>query len=81
MSSSAVDAAAPTHVQGLRAPQDEIQLSALASQSLGSTQLDPQVRAARLAEIKTAIDAGAYETPQLLEAAIEKMLVAWSQGR
>jgi anti-sigma28 factor (negative regulator of flagellin synthesis) len=72
-----VAAAAPS---GLQAPRDEIMISD-AARSLGELQMDPQVRAARLAEIKTAIDSGTYDTPQRLEAAIEKMIVAWSQGR
>jgi anti-sigma28 factor (negative regulator of flagellin synthesis) len=72
-----VAAAAPS---GLQAPRDEIMISD-AARSLGELQMDPQVRAARLAEIKTAIDSGTYDTPQRLEAAIEKMIIAWRQGR
>jgi anti-sigma28 factor (negative regulator of flagellin synthesis) len=74
---SGVAAAAPS---GLQAPRDEIMISD-AARSLGELQMDPQVRAARLAEIKTAIDSGTYDTPQRLEAAIEKMIIAWRQGR
>lgn len=72
---SGVAAAAPS---GLQAPQDEILISD-AARSLSEMQMDPQVRAARLAEIKTAIDAGTYDTPQRLEAAIEKMIAAWGR--
>ena len=42
--------------------------------------MDPQVRAARLAEIKSAIEAGTYDSPQRLEAAIDKMIAAWGRG-
>jgi anti-sigma28 factor (negative regulator of flagellin synthesis) len=73
---SEISAAAPTNLQ---APQDEILISD-AARSLSDMQLDPQVRAARLAEIKTAIDSGSYDTPQRLEAAIDKMIVAWQRG-
>jgi anti-sigma28 factor (negative regulator of flagellin synthesis) len=51
-----------------------------AAQSLSAAQMDPQVRAARLAEIKSAIEAGTYDSPQRLEAAIDKMIAAWGRG-
>jgi negative regulator of flagellin synthesis FlgM len=34
----------------------------------------PEVRAERLAQIKAAIEAGTYETPEKLEAALSKLL-------
>ncbi len=68
-----------TPAAGVQAPRDEVVISD-AAKSLSSLQLDPQVRAARLAEIKSAIDAGTYDTPQRLEAAIDKMIAAWGRG-
>ena len=63
---------------GVQAPRDEVVISD-AAKSLSGLHLDPQVRAARLAEIKSAIDAGTYDTPQRLEAAIDKMISAWAR--
>jgi anti-sigma28 factor (negative regulator of flagellin synthesis) len=73
---SAASGVAATGAAGIQSPKDEIMISD-AARSLSEMQMDPQVRAARLAEIKSAIDAGTYDTPQRLEAAIEKMIVAW----
>ncbi|WP_197443547.1 flagellar biosynthesis anti-sigma factor FlgM [Maioricimonas rarisocia] len=53
-------------------PQDEVDISSAAR--LLDQLNDPQVRAARLAEIKAAIDAGTYETEDKLEAALDKLL-------
>ncbi|WP_231754304.1 flagellar biosynthesis anti-sigma factor FlgM [Caulifigura coniformis] len=64
---------------GVQVPRDEVQISD-AARSLSAAQIDPQVRAARLAEIKSAIEAGTYDSPQRLEAAIDKMIAAWSRG-
>jgi len=74
--SNAVNAAPPS---GVQVPQDEVLISD-AARSLSAAQIDPQVRAARLAEIKSAIDAGTYDSPQRLEAAIDKMIAAWGRG-
>jgi anti-sigma28 factor (negative regulator of flagellin synthesis) len=71
-----VTAAPPS---GVQIPRDEVLISD-AARALGGAQLDPQVRAARLAEIKSAIEAGTYDTPQRLEAAIDKMIAAWNHG-
>ncbi len=68
-----------TPAQGMQVPRDEVLISD-AARSLGGLQLDPQVRAARLAEIKSAIEAGTYDSPQRLEAAIDKMIAAWGRG-
>ena len=59
---------------GLEAPQDEVEFSA-AARMLDRIQGDPQVRAERLAEIRTAIAAGTYETPEKMALAIERLLV------
>jgi anti-sigma28 factor (negative regulator of flagellin synthesis) len=73
---ASVNAAPPS---GVQVPQDQVLISD-AARSLSAAQMDPQVRAARLAEIKTAIEAGTYDTPQRLEAAIDKMIAAWGRG-
>ena len=52
---------------------DNIEISA-AGQMLDKLQQSPEVRAERLAQIKAAIDAGEYETPAKLEAALERMI-------
>ncbi len=64
---------------GVAVPKDEVVISD-AARSLSGLSMDPQIRAARLAEIKSAIDAGTYDTPQRLEAAIEKMIASWGRG-
>lgn len=60
---------------GLVAPQDEVQISS-AARALG--QIDPglQIHEARLAEIRAAIADGTYETPEKLEAAVERLLAS-----
>ena len=55
---SAVNATPPS---GVQVPQDEVMISD-AARSLSAAQMDPQVRAARLAEIKSAIEAGTYDS-------------------
>ncbi len=52
---------------------DEVQISSAAEmmQQLGETS---SLHTERLAQIKAAIDAGTYETPEKLEAALGKML-------
>ena len=64
---------------GVQVPRDEVLISD-AARSLSAASMDPQVRAARLAEIKSAIEAGTYDSPQRLEAAIDKMIAAWGRG-
>jgi negative regulator of flagellin synthesis FlgM len=58
---------------GLESPQDEVEFSA-AARMLDRLQGDPQVRAERLAEIRAAIVAGTYETPEKMALAIERLL-------
>jgi hypothetical protein len=40
---------------------------------------DSRSRQARLAEIRRQIAAGTYETPEKLQAAVEKMLESWEE--
>jgi len=58
---------------GPTAPQDELDISP-AGQALNDLSQNSDVRAERLAQIKTAIDAGEYETPEKLEMALDKLL-------
>lgn len=58
---------------GIEMPVDEVEISA-AAQMLEKLSQDPQVRAARLAEIQSQIAAGTYDTPEKLEAAVARML-------
>ncbi len=67
------EGAEATRSTGLQAPQDEVQISS-AARALDQLQADPQVREARLAEIRAAIDHGVYETPEKLEAAVDRMI-------
>ena len=53
-------------------PQDELQLSA-AGQSLDRVGESPEMRAERLAQIKAAIDEGAYDTDEKLDVALSRM--------
>ncbi|GAB4137174.1 MAG: hypothetical protein Tsb009_04610 [Planctomycetaceae bacterium] len=55
------------------APRDEVEISS-AGKMLDSLNQSGEVRAERLARIKSAIDAGEYETPEKLEAALMRML-------
>jgi negative regulator of flagellin synthesis FlgM len=70
---SPTQAASSTGPSGLEAPQDEVEFSA-AARMLDRLQSDPQVRAERLAEIRAAIVAGTYETPEKMALAIERLL-------
>jgi flagellar biosynthesis anti-sigma factor FlgM len=74
-------AAAPkTNTPPTAAPRDEVEISS-AGRLLDKASQSPEIRAARLAQIKAGIDAGEYETPEKLEAALEKMLGAIRSGR
>jgi len=66
-------AASPTSEPKPVATGDQVEISA-ASQMLDKIQQSPEVRAERLAQIKAAIDAGEYETPERLEAALGRLL-------
>ncbi len=55
-------------------PLDEVEISS-AGKMLDSLGQSSKVRSERLAQIKSEIEAGTYETPEKLEAALEKLLV------
>lgn len=71
---SPVQPAAQPAVSGLEAPQDEVEFSA-AARMLDRIQHDPRVRAERLEQIRAAIVAGTYDTPEKLALAVERLLV------
>lgn len=54
-------------------PQDEVEISS-AGKMLDKLAQSSAVRAERLAQIQAAIADGTYETPQKLEAALERLL-------
>ena len=54
-------------------PRDEVEISE-ASRMFDQLNQSPEVRAERLAQIKAEIDAGTYETPEKLEAALLKLM-------
>ncbi|MFQ5732951.1 MAG: flagellar biosynthesis anti-sigma factor FlgM [Planctomycetaceae bacterium] len=64
-------AAKPAATSAL-APTDEVQISS-AGRLLDELQQDGNVRAERLAQIRAAIEAGEYETPEKLEAALSRL--------
>ena len=55
------------------ATNDELEISST-GKMLEHLNQSPEVRAERLAQIKAAIDAGEYETPEKLEIALKKMI-------
>lgn len=55
------------------APRDEVEISAV-SRMLDDASRTSGVREQRLEQIKAAIEAGTYETPEKLEIALERML-------
>ncbi|MGQ0635359.1 MAG: flagellar biosynthesis anti-sigma factor FlgM [Planctomycetaceae bacterium] len=70
--------ASPVEVQATPAagptmPRDEVEISAL-GRMLDDASRVPGVREERLAQIKSAIEAGTYETPEKLQIALERML-------
>ncbi len=58
---------------GPATPKDEVEISA-AGKMLDDASRTPGVREQRLAEIKAAIEAGTYETPEKLELALQRMV-------
>lgn len=54
-------------------PRDEVEISS-AGDMLERLNQSSEIRAERLAQIRAAIEAGEYETPEKLEAALQKML-------
>ena len=69
VSPSASQPAAPPSVAG---PRDELEISS-AGKMLDRLSETPEVRAERLAQIKEAIENGAYDTDEKLEAALSRM--------
>jgi len=68
----AVPPARPSETPSI-VPRDELEISTV-GRMLQELQQTGMVRAERLAKIKAAIDAGEYETPEKLEAALTKLL-------
>lgn len=60
-------------------PRDEIEISA-AGRMMDQLNQSSDLRAERLAQIKADIDAGTYETPQKLEAALMKLFGELESG-
>ena len=54
-------------------PNDEVEISAV-GKLLDEASRTPGIREQRLAEIKAAIEAGTYETPEKLELAVKRLL-------
>lgn len=65
----AAEASRPSGPQPVR---DEVEISS-AGRMMDSLSRSSEVRSERLAQIKAAIEAGTYETPEKLEAALDKM--------
>jgi anti-sigma28 factor (negative regulator of flagellin synthesis) len=57
----------------LETPRDEVEFSP-AARMLDRIQHDPRVRAERLEEIRAAIVAGTYDTPEKMALAVERLL-------
>ena len=62
----------PEAASSVTAPRDELEISS-AGKMLDRMSETPEIRAERLAEIKEAIENGAYDTDEKLEAALSKM--------
>jgi len=62
------------------AQRDQVEISSV-GKLLDKASQSPEVRAARLEQIKAAINAGEYETPEKLEAALEKLLGSIDLGK
>ncbi len=54
-------------------PKDEVEISAV-GKMLDDASRTPGIRDQRLAQIKAAIEAGTYETPEKLELAVNRMV-------
>jgi negative regulator of flagellin synthesis FlgM len=62
-----------TQASGPTSPKDEVEISAV-GKMLDDASRTPGIREQRLAEIKAAIEAGTYETPEKLEIALGRMI-------
>ncbi len=60
-------------VSGPTSPKDEVEISAV-GKMLDDASRTPGIREQRLAQIKAAIEAGTYETPEKLELALNRMV-------
>lgn len=58
---------------GPTSPKDEVEISAV-GKMLDDASRTPGIREQRLAQIKAAIEAGTYETPEKLELALNRMV-------
>lgn len=58
---------------GVMSPRDEVEISSL-GQMLDEASRTGSLREQRLAQIKSAIEAGTYESPEKLEAAVSRMI-------
>jgi anti-sigma28 factor (negative regulator of flagellin synthesis) len=65
-------ASQPVTVPSVAAPRDELEISS-AGKMLDRLSETPDVRAERLAQIKEAIENGAYDSDEKLEAALSRM--------
>jgi anti-sigma28 factor (negative regulator of flagellin synthesis) len=57
----------------LTPPRDEVEISSV-GKLLDDASRTPGIREQRLAQIKSAIEAGTYETPEKLELALNRMI-------
>ena len=65
-------ASPPVAAPSVSAPQDELEISS-AGKMLDRLSETPEVRAERVAQIKEAIENGAYDTDEKLEEALSRM--------
>jgi negative regulator of flagellin synthesis FlgM len=68
-----VSAAGPAAPAGPTAPRDEVEISSV-GRMLDEATRAGGIREQRLAEIKSAIEAGTYESPEKLQIALERLL-------
>lgn len=70
---SAAAGSAAAGPAGPVAPRDEVEISAV-GRMLDDASRTPGIREQRLAEIKSAIEAGTYETPDKLQIALDRLV-------
>ena len=69
----------PSTASSVESPRDQLEISS-AGKMLDRLSETPEVRAERLAQIKDAIENGAYDTDEKLEAALSKMIDSLGLG-
>ena len=69
----------PSTASSVVSPRDQLEISS-AGKMLDRLSETPEVRAERLAQIKEAIENGAYDTDEKLEAALSKMIDSMGLG-